>query len=81
MSDDLKIQRVKIFCPKCEEVYIPKLKGVNLDGAYFGTSLPHVFLKTYKEAVVLPPKIYNYEPKIAGFNIYKKKGSRFAQKE
>lgn len=35
--------------------------------------------KTYKEAVVLPPKVYHYEPKIVGFKIYKKKGSKYNQ--
>lgn len=33
-------------------------------------------MKTYKESVVLPPRIFNYEPKIHGFNLYKKTGSR-----
>lgn len=47
-----------------------------MDGGYFGTSTPHIFLKTYKESVVLPPRIFNYEPKIHGFNLYKKTGSR-----
>ena len=70
LHDTLKIQRVKTFCPKCEEVYLPKSKGINLDGAYFGTTIPHAFLKAYKEAVVLPPRIFSYEPKIAGFRIF-----------
>ena len=26
MSDSLKVSRFKVFCPKCEEVYIPKFK-------------------------------------------------------
>jgi len=59
-------------------VYIPKFKSINVDGAYFGTSVPHIFLKTFKEAVVLPPRIFNYEPKIHGFRLYKKTGSRAA---
>jgi casein kinase II subunit beta len=45
MSDDLRTSRVKVFCPRCEEVYLPKYKNINIDGAYFGTSFPHVFLK------------------------------------
>lgn len=76
LSDELRTSRVKVFCPKCEEVYIPKFKSINVDGAYFGTSVPHIFLKTFKEAVVLPPRIFNYEPKIHGFRLYKKTGSR-----
>lgn len=78
LSDELRTSRVKVYCPKCEEVYIPKFKSINVDGAYFGTSVPHIFLKTFKEAVVLPPRIFNYEPKIHGFRMYKKTGSRAA---
>ncbi len=78
LSDELRTSRVKVFCPKCEEVYIPKFKSINVDGAYFGTSVPHIFLKAFKEAVVLPPRIFNYEPKIHGFKLYKKTGSRAA---
>jgi len=26
MSEELKISRVKVFCPRCEDVYIPKRK-------------------------------------------------------
>jgi hypothetical protein len=29
--------------------------------------------------VILPPKVYLYEPKIAGFKIYGKRGSKFQQ--
>mmetsp|Transcript_18866 Transcript_18866/g.21097 ORF Transcript_18866/g.21097 Transcript_18866/m.21097 type:complete len:228 (+) Transcript_18866:190-873(+) len=78
LSDELRTSRVKVYCPKCEEVYIPKFKSINVDGAYFGTSVPHIFLKSFKEAVVLPPRIFNYEPKIHGFRLYKKTGSRAA---
>jgi hypothetical protein len=31
----------------------------------------------YPMAVILPPKIYHYEPKICGFNIVGKRGSKF----
>ena len=68
---------LQVFCPKCEEVYLPKYRNINIDGAYFGTTFPHLFLQSYKEATVLPPKIYQYEPKIHGFKIYKKKGSKY----
>jgi len=77
LSDQLKTSRFKVFCPRCEEVYLPKVRSVNIDGAYFGSSFPHVFLKHYPEAIVLPPKIYHYEPKIYGFHIYGKRGSKY----
>lgn len=77
LSDELRTSRVKVFCPKCEEVYIPKFKSINLDGAYFGTSVPHVFMRTFKQAIVLPPQIHFYEPKIFGFKVFGKKGSLY----
>jgi casein kinase II subunit beta len=76
-SDELKVSRFKVYCPRCEEVYLPKFRSVNIDGAYFGTSFPHVFLSHYPEAVILPPKVYLYEPTIFGFKIYGKRGSKY----
>lgn len=73
------MSRFKLFCPRCEEVYVPKARQVNIDGAAFGQSFPHVFLKHYPQAVILPPKIYFYEPKIYGFKIAGKRGSTYFQ--
>jgi len=77
ISDIPKTARFKVFCPRCEEVYVPKCRANNVDGAWFGTSFPHVFLKNYPNVVILPPKVYLYEPQIAGFKIYGKRGSKF----
>lgn len=46
VSEELKTCRVKVYCPKCEDVYNyqPKKKCVNIDGAYFGGSFPHILL-------------------------------------
>jgi casein kinase II subunit beta len=79
LSDTLKTSRFKVFCPRCEEVYLPKFRNINIDGAYFGTSFPHAFLKHYPEAIILPPKIYFYEPKIFGFKVAGKRGSKLYQ--
>ena len=48
MSEDLSISRVKVYCPKCEEVYVPRIKFVDIDGAYFGCSFPHIYLQVKK---------------------------------
>ena len=47
MSEDLSISRVKVYCPKCEEVYVPRIKFVDIDGAYFGCSFPHIFFQVF----------------------------------
>jgi casein kinase II subunit beta len=75
LSDNLRTSRFKVFCPRCEEVYMPKFKSINIDGAYFGTSLPHIFIQHYPDAIILPPKVFFYEPTIAGFKIHGKRGS------
>ena len=77
LSDTLKTSRFKNFCPRCEEVYLPKTRQVNVDGACFGTSFPQVFQMHYPMAVILPPKVYHYEPKIFGFKIAGKRGSKY----
>lgn len=56
-------------------MYLPKVRQINIDGAYFGTSFPHAFLLHYPMAVIMPPKIYYYEPKIFGFKMHGKRGS------
>lgn len=48
LSDQLKVSRFKVYCPRCEEVYIPKFRSVNIDGAFFGATFPHHFLKHQK---------------------------------
>ena len=58
---------------------MPKTRQVNIDGAYFGTSFPHVFQMHYPQTIILPPKIYYYEPKIYGFKIAGKRGSKYFQ--
>ena len=76
MSDKLRQNRVKAYCAKCEELYIPQ-SASRLDGAFFGSSLSHIFLKSYPSVIVLPPKVYYFEPRICGFRIAGKRGSKY----
>lgn len=50
---------------------------MNLDGFFFGSALPHIFMKAYPYAIILPPKVYYYQPKIYGFKIFGKRGSKY----
>jgi casein kinase II subunit beta len=69
-SEDLRAAQVKMFCPLCEQVYSPKSKYKELDGAYFGTSFPQVFLQSYPSLVPLePPR--PFVPRIHGFKLHK----------
>ncbi|ESQ39855.1 hypothetical protein EUTSA_v10000988mg [Eutrema salsugineum] len=70
-SDLPRSSTVKIYCPKCEDIYYPRSKYQgNIDGAYFGTTLPHLFLMTYGH--LKPPKATtNYVPRVFGFKLYK----------
>jgi len=40
VSEEFKIARVKIYCPRCKDMYQPKKKCQDVDGAFFGTSYP-----------------------------------------
>ncbi|XP_019052479.1 PREDICTED: putative casein kinase II subunit beta-4 isoform X2 [Nelumbo nucifera] len=65
---------VKIYCPKCEDLYLPRCKYQgNMDGAYVGTTFPHLYLMTYPSAKPAKP-VQSYVPKVFGFKIHK--GSR-----
>lgn len=61
----------KIYCPKCEDIYSPRSRFQdNLDGAYFGSTFPHLFLMTYGH--LKPQKTsQNYVPRVFGFKVHK----------
>eukprot|EP00929_Paragymnodinium_shiwhaense_P009979 TRINITY_DN114446_c0_g1_i1.p1 TRINITY_DN114446_c0_g1~~TRINITY_DN114446_c0_g1_i1.p1 ORF type:complete len:284 (-),score=54.23 TRINITY_DN114446_c0_g1_i1:99-950(-) len=72
MSEELGAMPVRIFCPKCEQVYSPKTKHRELDGAYFGASFPQIFLQSYPSLVPLdPPRAF--VPRVFGFKLHKQK--------
>ncbi|XP_010518686.1 PREDICTED: casein kinase II subunit beta-1-like [Tarenaya hassleriana] len=70
-SDIPRTSTVKIYCPKCEDIYYPRSKYEgNIDGAYFGTTFPHLFVMTYGH--LKPPKApQSYVPRVFGFKIRK----------
>ncbi|CAN8284518.1 unnamed protein product [Cochlearia groenlandica] len=71
-SDIPRSSTVKIYCPKCEDIYYPRSKYQgNIDGAYFGTTFPHLFLMAYGNLKPQKP-IQTYVPKIFGFKVHNK---------
>ena len=79
LDEELSISRVKVYCPKCEDVYLPRMKFVDIDGAYFGKSFPIIFFQTFPELVPDEAKKL-YIPKIFGFKIFGQVGSKYENK-
>ena len=93
LSEDMRYSQVKVFCPLCQEVYKPrdifygyqtgkKIYKFDLpDGVFFGTSFPQTFLLNFPD---LDPRIVNsekYIPKLYGFRIFGKYGSKYYTKD
>ena len=77
LSEDLNYSRVKVYCPVCCEIYKPRVRNNDIDGAYFGTGFPQAFLLAYPD---LNPKVNKpkpYIPKLYGFRIFGKRGSKY----
>ena len=61
---------MKLFCPRCRELYDHNVPGGNyIDGAFFGSTFPHLFLQTYSE---LRPQrcTRQYIPRVFGFKVH-----------
>ena len=74
LSSEIRTSRVKVFCPRCQEVYYPKDRNGELDGSYFGPSFPHVLLQSFP--YLYPLSNFNaYTPQIAGFKVRNGRGA------
>ncbi|KAL1354439.1 putative casein kinase II subunit beta-4 isoform X1 [Arachis duranensis] len=70
-SDIPRSSTVKIYCPRCEDIYYPRSKYQgNIDGAYFGTTFPNLFLMTYGHLKPQKPS-QSYVPRVFGFKVHK----------
>ena len=61
---------MKLFCARCRELYDHNVPGGNyIDGAFFGSTFPHLFLQTYGE---LRPQrcTRQYVPRVFGFKVH-----------
>ena len=69
-SDMPRTNTVKVFCPRCENLYIPRSqRQANIDGAYFGTTFAHLIFHIYPE-MMPSPATQEYVPRIYGFKIH-----------
>ncbi|XP_020535971.1 casein kinase II subunit beta-2 isoform X4 [Jatropha curcas] len=69
-SDIPRSSTVKICCPRCEDIYYPRSKYQDIDGAYFGTTFPHLFLMTHGHLKPQKPS-QSYVPRVFGFKLHK----------
>ncbi|CRL19606.1 Casein kinase II, regulatory subunit [Penicillium camemberti] len=69
-SDLPNVSTVKLYCPKCEDIYNPKSsRHSSIDGAYFGTSFHSVLFQVYP-ALNPEKSSRRYEPRIYGFKVH-----------
>jgi Casein kinase II regulatory subunit len=48
LSDLPRNYTVNVFCPRCHGLFFPKsTRQANIDGAYFGTTFPHLYLMAH----------------------------------
>ena len=70
LSDVPGVQFVKLYCPKCEDIYNPKSsRHASIDGAYFGTSFQNILFQVYP-ALVPEKTSARHEPKVFGFKVH-----------
>jgi casein kinase II subunit beta len=74
LQDTPRKSGVKVYCAACGQIFEPepKLVANYIDGAYFGTTFPHLLLMEHPE---LCPNIANmsteiYSPRIFGYRVY-----------
>lgn len=62
---------VKLYCPKCMEVYTPKSsRHHHTDGAYFGTGFPHMLFMVHPEYRPKKPNVFFIPRFILVFHLF-----------
>lgn len=73
LNDKPDKQKVRLYCPRCCDIYVPHLsvssKFIKIDGAFFGTNFPHMFFMVFPN--IRPPKpTKHYTAELYGFRIH-----------
>lgn len=74
-TEELNSSRVKIFCPRWQDVYVPRGGTVDLDGAYFGCYFPESFMQFFPELFENNSGPEKYWARLYGFKVFSRKGS------
>ena len=65
---------MKLYCARCRELYDHNVPGGNyIDGAFFGSTFPHLFLQTYGDLRPAPCN-RTYVPRVFGFKVHHSAG-------
>ncbi|KAG8457969.1 hypothetical protein KFE25_012640 [Diacronema lutheri] len=66
---------VQRFCQLCEEVYEAETGNTYIDGAFFGTTFPHLFTQSFPDTA--PAKnSFKYVPRLFGFKLHASASAR-----
>lgn len=70
-SDIPRQSTVKLYCAKCEDVYVPKRSTTrDADSAYFGRSFPAMLFQAYPNIIPEKRPKEIYVPTIFGFKLH-----------
>mmetsp|Transcript_6775 Transcript_6775/g.20984 ORF Transcript_6775/g.20984 Transcript_6775/m.20984 type:complete len:173 (+) Transcript_6775:434-952(+) len=68
-SDLPRNYTTQVFCPECRDIFTPRSsRSASIDGAYFGTTFPHLFLMTFPELIPCQTT-QTFVPRVFGFRI------------
>ena len=74
LSDSPHQSHVKIFCPRCVDVYFPPSAQYNrVDGCAWGTTYVHLMFKSYPHVFQQEfqnQQFYIYQPRVFGFRLH-----------
>lgn len=65
-------ETVRLYCPCCRDIYVPSnVRFLNIDGAFFGSSFPAMFLEMFPEieSECIPHRQEQFALKVFGFKI------------
>jgi hypothetical protein len=76
LSDLPRNYTVNVFCPRCHGLFFPKsTRQANIDGAYFGTTFPHLYLMTHPvsettKSCMGPDVVISPQPCLSGHDTF-----------